>query len=258
MNKVSILLKRELRNSINLRAVYLGAFMVLLQTWFIIGSGCGKSILITGKMEFMYIVFSYNFFGAIAALALTFDSISRERKYKIMDLIITSGISKEQVIISKVVSCLIISLAFSLIYTTAISIVYLIFTKRLLIALLCFRYLIPVMIFLSIFQLMGLMLSIILRSSKKSLIVSIIIGGMLMPRLFVLVIEGIGKILQLNSDIMMVMELFSPALIMNALSGYESKNIIILASSIAIFYIAIMIVLSMVFFKKQDELNYGE
>lgn len=105
---------------------------------------------------------------------------------------------------------------------------------------------------------MGLMLSIIFRSSKKSLIISLIVGGMFTPRLFVLVIDGIGKIFHLSTDVTAIMELFSPALIMNALSGYESQKVIIIATSIAILYFITMIVFSMMFFKKQDELNYGE
>lgn len=68
----------------------------------------------------------------------------------------------------------------------------------------------------------------------------------------------IGSALNLSDNITSVMEMLSPALIMNALAGYDGSSKIILALCFALVYLLSMFVFSGVFFIRQDEMNYGE
>jgi ABC-type transport system involved in multi-copper enzyme maturation permease subunit len=131
MNSVMILLKRDLKNSINRRVILLLGFMVLLQTWFIFSSGSIESVKQSGQMHFMAIVFSFNLFGPIVALALSYDSISTDRENKVMDLILTSGISKKKVGFSKILNNLIISVVFAVLYVLIILLIFLFASKDL-------------------------------------------------------------------------------------------------------------------------------
>ncbi len=258
MKSLIILLKRDLKNSINKRVIFLLGFMVLLQTWFIFGSGSIEDIKQSGRMHFMAIVFSFNLFGSIIALALSYDSISIERENKVMDLILTSNITKKKVLLSKIINGLIISGIFAVLYVLAILLIYLFASEDLGISLLALRYVLPVTAFLFIYNLMGLMLSIIFRSSKASLIISAILGGLLIPRIFVLMVEGIGKSIGFGEKAVELLGMISPALIMNALSGYAEQSQIALAVLLLIIYTLAMVSLSMLVFSRQDELNYGE
>lgn len=258
MRSVMILLKRDLKNSLNKRVILLLGFMVFLQTWFIFGSGSVENIKQSGQMHFMAIVFSFNLFGSIIALALSYDSISIERENKVMDLILTSDISKKKVLLSKIINSLIISGIFAALYVIAILLIYLFASKDLNVSLLTLRYVLPITAFLFIYNIMGLMLSIIFRSSKASLVISVILGGLFIPRLFLLVVEGFAKSIGLGEKAAEMLSMMSPALIMNALSGYAKRSQIALAILLFTIYMLTMISLSMLVFSEQDELNYGE
>lgn len=258
MKEIIILLKRDLKNSLNKRMVLLLGFMVFLQVWFIFGSGSASEVIKTGQMHFMAIVFSFNIFGSIIALALSYDNISAEREDKVLDLILTSGISKKEVLTGKIINGLIVSGVFAAAYILIIMCVYLVMTGNSGISLLTLRYIIPVTVFLFIYNLMGLMLSIIFRSSRTSLIVCAIVGGLMIPRLFLLVVEGLAGILGFGEKTTELLGMISPALIMNALSGYAEQLQIIAGFILFLVYTVVMILLSMVIFTKQDELNYGE
>lgn len=258
MDSVFILLKRDLKNSLSKRMLFLLLFMILLQSWFIFGSGSVSNVLASNKLSFMEIVFSFNFFGSVVALALTYDCISQERENKVLDIMLTSSISKKDVIFSKIMNCVILSMIFALIYVSAMFLEYIMLTKNLGISMLCYRYFIPIGVFLSIFSIMGLMISIIVRSSREAFVISVIIGGIFMPRIFILIADGIGSALNLSDNITSVMEMLSPALIMNALAGYDGSSKIILALCFASVYLLSMFVFSGVFFIRQDEMNYGE
>ncbi len=258
MNSIMVLLKRDFKNSINMRMFFLLGFMVLLQAWFIFGSGSVESVLQSGQMHFMAIVFSFNLFGSIIALAFNYDSISMERENKIMDLILTADVSKKKVILTKIFGSFIISVIFAGVYVLMILLIYLIASKNLSISMLTLRYIFPITVFMFIYNLMGLMLSIILRSSKTALIISVILGGFFVPRLFLAVVEGLAKTIGFSQEAIEKISMISPALIMNALSGYAQKSEITLGLLLFIIYSVLMILLCIVVFSKQDELNYGE
>ena len=258
MKALQVLLKRDIRNSFSKRFFILLFFSVLFQFWFVLTSNSINEVKQTGEMFYMAAVFSFNFFGSIVALALGYDGIANEREAKFLDLILTSGVSKNKVYASKVLTSLIISGIFALIYTFVLMLIYLIMTGDIAISLLTIRYALPVTAFLSVFSLMGLMLSVILRSSKASLITSVMVGFLLMPRLFVMIVDGIGSLLGLSGQAVEIIYMISPALIMNALNGYSGTTHFLWGLLLLVVYLAAIIITGFKVFEKQDELNYGE
>jgi ABC-type transport system involved in multi-copper enzyme maturation permease subunit len=209
-------------------------------------------------MFYMAVLYSFNFFGSIVALALNFDGISSERESKFLDLVLTSGISKKKVYLSKVLAGVIVSGVFSVIYVAFLSVIYFAKSGNLALSVMTFRYFFPITAFLSIFSLMGLMFSVIFRSSKTSLITAVIIGGLLMPGLFVNIIDGLAKVFNFGEKMSEVLYMISPACIMNVLNGYSEKYFIIWGLVIVALYLAGIIIIGSRVFLKQDELNYGE
>ncbi len=258
MKALITLLKRDIKNSINKRLLFLLIFMILLQLWFILGSGSVEKVIKLQQIHFMSIVFSFNLFGSIIALAFSFDSISNERESKVLDLILTSNISKKKIITYKALTGLFVSAFFAVIYVLVILVVYLLGTGDLRLSLQSLYYILPITAFLFIYHLMGLSLSILLRSSRTSLIISVILGGLFIPRLYLVFAEGVVKLFGLGETAVEIAGMLSPALIMNALSGYGGNRDIMYAVIILTAYIVGMILLSMFTFLKQDELNYGE
>ena len=226
--------------------------------WFIFTSDIVQQVEKTGEMGYMAVVFAFNFFGSIAALAMNYDGMSQDRESKFLDLILTSGVSKKMVFISKVFNSLFVSGVFALLYTSVLTIVHTILSGHIGTGILVWRYALPITLFLSIFSLMGLMLSVIFRSSKTSLITSVIIGALMMPQLFVLMMDGLSKALKFGGRTTEVLYMISPAITMNALNGYSETYLAVWATVIVAIYLAGIIIIGGKVFIFQDELNYGE
>lgn len=258
MNRFLFLLKRDVLRCVNKRFFLLLLFIAGFQAWFILGSGSVEKVLEAGRMNFMAIVFSFNFFGALVALALTFDSISRERQNKVLDLVLTSGLTKRTVILSKTAMNLIVSLALSVLYVVLVALIYFALGAGGAVALMCLAYIPAITAFNFIYCMLGLMLSIFLRSSKTSFIVSMAIGLLCMPRLLVTFLEGVANALGLGTGLVEWASMASPALIMNALGGGEGVQKSMIGICFLAFYVIMMIWMSVIVFQKQDELNYGE
>lgn len=258
MKVILVLLRRDLKNSFNKKFFILIGFLLLFQFWFVLTSDSVGQVKETGEMFYMAVVFSFNFFGSIVALALNYNGISNEREAKFLDLILTSGVSKKKVYLSKVLTSFLISGIFALIYTFVLMLVYLIMSGDISMSLLTLRYVLPITAFLSIFSLMGLMLSIIFRSSKASLITSIMIGGLLLPRLFVMMVDGLGSLFGFSQQAVGIIYMISPALIMNALNGYSETTYVLWGVLMLVIYLAAIIITGIKVFTRQDELNYGE
>ena len=120
------------------------------------------------------------------------------------------------------------------------------------------RYIIPITVFLMIFNGLGLVLSVAMRSSKASLIICIIVGALMMPRLFVSIIDGINSIIGLSEAVIERIYLLSPALILNSLNGYSDKNTVLWGLLLFAIYVIGSMITGICIFQKQDELNYGE
>ena len=258
MNNFVVLLKRDIKNGFGKRFFILLAFLILFQLWFVLTSDAVDQVKDTGEMFYMAVVISFNFFGSIIALSLNYDGISCERESKFLDLVLTSGVSKKKVCLSKVLTGFIVSSAFAAIYVSVLTIVYLALSGDIGLSVMTFRYVLPITVFLSVFSLMGLMLSVVLRSSKAALIMAVILGGLLMPGLFVSIIDGLAKALAFGEKTAEVLYMISPAVIMNVLNGYSETYLVFWGlTMLAIYFTGIIIIGSRVFIR-QDELNYGE
>jgi len=258
MRNILLLVKRDLRNCLNRRFILLLAFLLLFQFWFVATSGSVEEVLKTGTMHYMAVVFSFNFFGSVVALALNYDGVSAERESKFLDLVLTSGVSKRAVYASKVLTSLLISAAFAVFYTLPVMLFYAIQTGSFLLGLEVLRYLGPIVVFLLIFSQIGLALSVALRSTKASLIASILLGALMMPRLMVSILDGINMLLSLPTTVLEKVYLISPALILNALNGYSDTPTVLIALLLFALYVAGSIVTGVGTFLRQDERNYGE
>ncbi len=258
MSSVSVLLKRDVKNSFHKRFFLMLGILLLFQVWFVLTSSAADGVRDSGGMFYMAVVFSLNFLGSIVALAMNSNGLSAERESKMLDLVLTSGVSKQTVFLSKTLSCLVTSCAFAALYTTALTIVYLLITGDIGLSLTVYRYLLPVASFLTVFGLMGLGLSIVLRSSRASLIAALIVGALLMPRLFVLMIDGLSGMMGMSETVTKILYLISPAMIMNALSGYSGTAYALWGLAFLTVYLTALIGTGLGVFTKQDELNYGE
>ena len=109
-----------------------------------------------------------------------------------------------------------------------------------------------------VYAAMGLLISIIARSSKASLIWSLAIGLILMPRFFVMLVEGAGKIFGWTGEMVNNVSLIAPGVMMQALSEVSDTSRFALAAIIFAISILIFLLVAYIVFTKQDELNYGE
>jgi ABC-type transport system involved in multi-copper enzyme maturation permease subunit len=258
MDRFLVLVRRDFRAATNKRLFFLLAFMALFQLWFIVGSGSVEKVLEAGRMEFMAVVFSFNILGSLAALVLSFDGISRERQNKTMDLILTSGVSKRMVMLSRAAANLAVSFVFSALYLLAVALVYAALGGGVGTALLCFGYLPGLTAFNFVYCLLGNALSVLFRSSRTSFIVSMAVGLVCMPRLFVTMLEGIAGTFGMGPGFIEIAGMASPALIMNALGGGASGASLAAAFIFLALYTAALTLGGSAVFTRQDELNYGE
>ncbi len=258
MKDVFILIGKALKNSFQKKFFLLLAFLLLFQFWFVATSGSVEEVRKSGEMFYMAVVFSFNFFGSIVALALNYDGISAERESKFMDLVLTSGISKRKVYLGKACAGILVSVAFAILYSAAIGLIYLALSRDLLLSLKALRYIGPITAFLMIFSTLGLTLSVAMRSSKASLITSILVGAFMMPRLFISIIDGVNGIFGFSEAAIERLYMLSPALIMNALNGYSDTKTVLWGLLLFVIYVIGNMIAGMRIFERQDELNYGE
>ena len=120
------------------------------------------------------------------------------------------------------------------------------------------QYVLPLWGYIMVYAAMGLLISIIARSSKASLIWSLAIGLILMPRFFVMLVEGAGKIFGWTGETVNNVSLIAPGVMMQALSEVSDTSRFSLAANIFSISILIFLLLAYFAFAKQDELNYGE
>jgi hypothetical protein len=258
MSNILTLLQRDMKKNIGKRFILMTLFMVLFQCWFIFGSGTFSELRETGTVELMGIVFSFFIFGSIAATTMNYDTVSRERENKVMDYILTSPVSKTQVIVSKITTLFISSMIFSVAYLCFIILMFLLFSGKNLSWWIISKYTLPVGIFMFIYSMVGFMCSIALRSSKASFIICIVLGSLFMPRLLVTIVEGIGKVLSLSEAAVTKLSMISPAMIMSALIGGSQQTNVTWGIILAVFYFVMLIGFSILIFNRQDEMNYGE
>lgn len=258
MKEELLLFERDLKRILNKRFFLVLLFMVLFQSWFILGSGYKDKAGQNFEFSYMGFTFAFLILGSLAALSLNFDAISKERQNKVMDLLLTSSLSKTQVATGKLMASLASSLLFSLLYNLLVTLVYCLFGTGGAVIAVAFHNVLPVAAMIFIYSLMGLCLSVLFRSSRTSFIVSMACGLILMPRIFELFVDGICKGLKLGESASNLLLFASPAMIMSGLTGYNGTSNLFTGVGAFLFYAVVLIVLFFTVFRNQDEMSYNE
>jgi ABC-type transport system involved in multi-copper enzyme maturation permease subunit len=257
MKSVTKLICRDLRRAFGLRTLGIWVVMALFTIYFFFFSNGRRELVENNRLEYMSLFLPLIIFGAWAVMAVFFDLISADRERNVLDCILCSGTTKKHVFIAKIIATAIVSLALSFIYLAPIVIIVACLSSAQKAAMIG-RYLLPLWGFIMVFAALGLMISVFARSSKMAMIWSLASGLVLMPRFFVLIPEGIGKVLNLSTQTVEKISMISPGIMMEALSN--PNNTSSWTTAVVGFTIGIVVLFGIAYiaFKNQDEYNYGE
>ena len=109
-----------------------------------------------------------------------------------------------------------------------------------------------------VYAAMGVLISVIARSTKAALIWSLASGLLLMPRFFVMLVESVGKVFGWTEKIISNVSLIAPGVMMQALSEVSDTSKFLLSAVIFTITILVCFVFAYLTFARQDEYNYGE
>lgn len=257
MQLVTTMMYRDLKRAFGFRTLGIWAVMAAFTVYFFFFSNGRRELVENNRLEYMSLFLPLIIFGAWAVMAVFFDLISADRERNVLDCILCSGTTKRHVFIAKIVTTAIVSLVLSFIYLAPITIIVtcLSSTEK---AAMIGKYLIPLWGFIMVFAALGLMISVFARSSKAAMIWSLAAGLVLMPRFFILIPEGIGKVLNLSQQTVDNISMISPGIMMEALSN--PNNASSWTTAVIGFTIGIVVLFGIAYvaFQNQDEYNYGE
>ena len=257
-SQLKYLFCRDVKNTLSLRTVFIWGCMSAICIFFFFTSSGRHDLVENGKVDFMTLMLPQIIFGAWAVLSVYFDLVSADREHNVLDCILCSGVKKNKLFLSKVLTSIIVSLVLSIIYLLPITAVIIGVSGQASYFTLSLKYLLPLWGYIMVFATFGLTISIIARSSKTSMIWSLASGLILMPRFFMIIVDGIGSIFKWTQTTKDTVSMISPGILMEALSDFS--NITRLTNAALGFSACIIVFLSIAFmvFRKQDELNYGE
>lgn len=255
--QLSYLLKRDIKRTLNLRTLLIWMCMSLICVFFFFTSNGRFNLIEKNKVEFMTLMLPQIIFGAWAVLSVYFDIFSADREHNVLDVILCSGVKKNNVFLSKVITSAVVSLLLSLIYLLPITIV-IIKSSHQIGYFLLLQYLFPLWGYIMVFASIGITISIISRSSKAAMIWSLAMGLILMPRFFMLIVEGFGAIFNWTQFTKNTISLISPGILMESLSDFSNITKITTAAIGFSACIVVAFTIALVVFNKQDELSYGE
>lgn len=257
MKPITKLMFRDLKRAFGLRTLGIWVMMAVIAIYFFFFSSGRRELMEHNRLEYMAIFLPLIIFGAWAVMAVFFDLISADRERNVLDCILCSGTTKKHVFIAKIITTAVISLFLSFIYLAPITIIITSMSSIEKAAMIG-KYLLPLWGFIMVFAALGLMISVLARSSKAAMIWSLASGLVLMPRFFVLIPEGIGKAFNLSQQTVEKISMISPGIMMEALSN--PNNTASWTTAVFGFTIGIVVLFGIAFvaFKNQDEYNYGE
>lgn len=258
MKHVLALFWRDFKKCNNLRTWLIWLALAAMGVFFFFTSGGKTKLVQHNEIEFMALFLPHMIFGSWAILSVYFDIISADREHNVMDCILCAGISKTQIFLAKAMAVAAMSLVLSAIYLTPVTGVIIGLSGDVSHGLVLVRYLLPLLGYIMVFAALGLLLSVVARSSKSALIWSLAAGLLLMPRLFVMLLEGIGQVAGWPAETVNRLSLVAPGVMMQALS--DRANTASFGAAAMIFSGSILAFLGLGYavFSKQDELNYGE
>lgn len=257
-NNILPLFKRDFRKAMNLRTWLIWIALAGMGVFFFYASGGKTKLVENEQIEFIALFLPHMIFGSWAVLSSYFDLISSDREHKVLDCIITSGISKSKIFISKVLVTMVMSLVLSFMYMLPVTTVIIGLSGNFTHILVLLQYLLPLWGYIMVYAAMGVLISVIARSSKTALVWSLASGLLLMPRFFVMLVEGIGKIFGWTAEMVANVSMIAPGVMMQALSEVSDTSRFSLSAIIFGISILIFFAFAYLIFVKQDEYNYGE
>ncbi|MDD5936356.1 MAG: ABC transporter permease subunit [Clostridiales bacterium] len=252
------LFRRDLKKTMNLRSLVIWIALAGMGVFFFYASGGKTKLVDNDKIEFISLFLPHMIFGSWAVLSSYFDLVSSDREHNVLDCTICSGIPKTRIFISKVLVAAVMSLVFSLIYMTPVTFAIIRLSGNFTHILVLIQYLLPLWGYIMVYAAMGMLISVIARSSKAALIWSLAIGLLLMPRLFVMIVEGIGKVFGWTTQMIENFSMIAPGVMMQGLSAVSDLSRFSLAAVIFGISIILFLTIAYLIFIKQDEYNYGE
>ena len=256
MNTILKLTCRDMKKAWNLRTCLIWATLAALNIFFFFTSNGKRELLTNSSIDYMTLFLVQIIFGAWAVLSVYFDLVSSDREHNVLDCILCSAVTKKQVFCAKVLTTAFVSLALSLLYLLPITAV-IVALSHISHAGILIHYFLPLWGYIMVFAALGVLISVVARSSKAALIWSLASGLILMPRLFIMVVDGLAGVFHWSDTLKEGVSMIAPGILMQALSDFSNKTnwltatIGFSASILILFLIAYMI------FNKQDEFNYG-
>ncbi len=255
---LGFMLLRDIKKTFSIRAAFIWICMSALCIFFFFTSDGKLQLIQNNTVEFMTLMLPQIIFGSWAVLSVYFDMISADREHNVLDMILCSGAAKSSVFLSKLLTMMVISLILSVMYLLPITAVIVGLSEQLGFISLFFQYLIPLWGYIMVYASLGLMISVIARSSKAAMIWSLAGGLILMPRFFMIIVDGLGSVFKWTEGIKNSIAMISPGVLMNALSDFTDATRLAQAAAGFSACIIALTLLSFLVFRKQDELNYGE
>lgn len=252
------LIRRDIRKVFNMRTLMIWGALSLMAIFFFFTTGGKTTLTQKNEVEFMTLFLPQIIFGAWAVLSIYFDLISSDREHNVLDCILCAGISKPMIFCCKTITLLLASLLLSFAYLLPVTAVIVFLSGDMSHCMVLLQYLLPLWGYIMVYASLGIVISVIARSTKTALIISLASGLVLMPRFFILIIDGIGAIFQWAQETKDAVSMVSPGVMMDALAHYSRTSEYLKMAIIFSFSIILMIALAFMVFYKQDELNYGE
>lgn len=256
-NTIFKLALRDLKRILNLRSIGIWTLMAALTIFFFFTSNGNHELMENNHVEFMAVFLPLIVFGPWAVMSVYFDLVSGDREHNVLDCILCSGVTKEQVFMAKVITTIYFSFVLALIYLGPVTVV-IIAKSSLETSAVLLKYFMPLWGFIMVFAALGVMISVMARSSKAAMIWSLAWGLILMPRFFVLIPEAIGKVFHLSTKTIENISMFSPGIMMEALSNPADKKAWIVAAAGFTIGVILLYMAAGFTFLHQDEYNYGE
>lgn len=250
------LIRRDLQKILNLRTILVWGAISALGVFFFFTTSGKFNLTENNEVDFMALFLPQIIFGAWAVLSIYFDLVSSDRQNNVLDCILSSGVTKPMVFCSKIISLIAVSLMLSILYLIPISIVIVYLSGALTHLTEVVKYLLPLWGYIMVYAAIGTVISVAARSTKTSLIVSLSAGLILMPRIFILIIDGISSLFGWTQVTKDALSLIAPGVMMERLAhsgtAEYAKTFTLFASSIIV-----LLTISLFIFCRQDELNYG-
>ncbi len=254
MRQLLILVERDVRNAPWRRLALGGALILAFQVFTALASKASRT-----HIEWAAVFFFLWLFGFLAAIGLSFDRMSSERESRSLDLLLTSGVARPQVVASKVIVALLLAAALGTAFLAATTMAYAPLAGAS--ALSVWRYLIPVCALFAVYALLGLVCSVAFRTSKASLLVAFSIALAGRPRLYEALVERASRLLGLGPRATAALDSLCPEMALIHVTGVgpiavERQPALAWLALVSLTVVAT--VLAFVIFARQDEPAYGD